>query len=80
MSVSPTHQVRPGKEISLSRVLILFRRQGMRGERVPPQVSPAGAIASAGVLRLLSQPHVAEKEGNTLAIDTGGSTYVPKNG
>ena len=76
--IGPVIGANPGRP-EFPRVLVLFRRDGMRGTRVPPQLSPTGVDATAGVLRVLSSPHCAEKDGNSLAIDTGGSTVVPKN-
>lgn len=75
--IGPVIGAIPGRP-ELPRVLVLFRRNGQRGSRTPPQLFPAGDDSGAGVLRVLSRPHVAEENGNSLSMDTGGSVYMPK--
>jgi len=75
--IGPVIGAIPGRP-DLPRVLVLFRRSGSRGSRTPPHLFPAGDDPGAGVQRVLSRPHVAEDDGNSLSTDAAGSGYAPK--
>ncbi len=75
--IGPVIGAIPGRP-ELPRVLVLFRRDGVRGASTPPHLFPAGEDSGAAVFRVLTQPHVAEEDRNSLAIDAGGSVAVPK--
>ena len=76
--IGPVVGANPGRP-DLPRVMVLFRRKGMRGSRVPPRLTPARTDATFSVLRVLSDPHIAERGGAQLAVDLGGSAVVPKD-